>query len=127
MVEFLGWLNVVLILSMGFLYPLKKLALISVGNLDRGGGRLVLEGYKKSSRIHPFIGGLILIIAFVHSYLAMGFLKFHSGTLNLITILLMGIIAVLGNRTKKLRNKWRRIHKVLGVILLLLILNHISR
>ncbi|SCY33337.1 hypothetical protein [Alkaliphilus peptidifermentans] len=114
----LGWINIFLILTMAMIYPIKM-------QYQRTRNKDLLAVYKRVKIAHPFVGGAIIIIAFVHGYLQLGTLRMHSGLYVLITIALMGIIALIGPRIKVLRKRWRSIHRLLFLPLIILILLHV--
>ncbi|SES65477.1 hypothetical protein SAMN05660297_00111 [Natronincola peptidivorans] len=127
MVKILGWSNTVLVAIMTLMYPLKKYSLASSGEKKRGKNGKVLEMYKKLRKAHPDIGYVIITIGLIHGYLAVGFLKWHSGVLVLNTIIMMALSVILGQRIKRMKSNWCVVHKLLSIALILFIINHIFR
>ena len=49
----------------------------------------------------------------------------HSGTLVWLLIVLMGAVAIIGQAAKPLKTKWRPVHRMLGLFMLLLLIAHL--
>ncbi|AKL95563.1 hypothetical protein CACET_c21160 [Clostridium aceticum] len=124
MVDFLGWLNIFLILFAIALYPVKKASMIFLRkNIIKS--IKWIKYYRIMSTLHPYVGGLIVLVGCLHSYLAMGGFKLHSGSFILGTVILMGMIAILGRKIKGFNKSWRLTHKILGVFVFAFIINHL--
>lgn len=97
MYRILGWLNVGLILVMTAPYWLRFL---NSHTLRLKGGAYA-KTIKVLRAIHKPLGGLILLIALVHGYLAWGTLRLHTGTLVWLSVLITASIGLLFFLTKK--------------------------
>ena len=117
---FLGWLNVVLVVIAGSLFGLRRLNKYVYGNKNTTLKKIV----KPLSKIHPYIGSVLLISAFIHGDLALGTVfKLHTGSLAGWILLLMMLVALIG---KKFRVKnWLKIHRILAVLFVCAILLHL--
>jgi predicted ferric reductase len=117
---FLGWLNVVLVVIAGSLFGLRRLNKYVYGNKNTTLKKIV----KPLSKIHPYIGSVLLISAFIHGDLALGTVfKLHTGPLAGWILLLMMLVALIG---KKFRVKnWLKIHRILAVLFVCAILLHL--
>lgn len=118
MADFLGWLNLVIFLLMGTIYPIKK-------RMEKKRDQKSIQVYRKARVIHPILGSFIILIGFVHGYMQLGRLRLHTGTLLIGYLLLMGLVAILGPRIRFLRKRWRVIHRSMGIPLVLLLLVHL--
>lgn len=85
------------------------------------------DSCKKSSiilsKIHPYIGGLIIITGITHGYIVMsGHLRLHTGTILWALILVAGLFFVLGNRFKfKL---WLKYHRWVALAVFIAFITH---
>jgi len=118
MVEGLGWLNLALVFLMILIYPIKRLY------LDKRKPKL-LKLYKAARYYHPLLGFIIVLIGLTHGYLAIGSIRLHTGTLVVLTVILMGCITVLGRRKLLFQRNWRKIHVYLVPLLFIFIFVHI--
>ncbi|WP_026477166.1 hypothetical protein [Alkaliphilus transvaalensis] len=116
MVDVMGWLNLLLILIMASISPLKKLGTKNIK---------ARKCYQKMRAIHPIMGILIIIIGLLHGYLALGTIKLHTGSLIVINLVLLALIAIIGPKVKQLRRRWRDIHKGLGFLLVVFLILHL--
>ena len=111
MAGILGWINLVLILFMGSIFPIKKM-------YQKHKTKKLLDLYKTIRKIHPFMGLTIIIIGIIHGYMQLNTIRIHTGTLILLMVILMGSVALLGPRIKILKRNWRFIHRNMGFLLL---------
>ena len=117
MASFLGWINALSALLMGGIYPIKK---------RTASNQALIPLYRVVRKLHPLIGSLMVVIGGYHGYLMLGEnLRIHSGTLVWLVLILMGAAAMIGQAVKPLQKKWRPLHRILGVIMLLLLVAHI--
>lgn len=117
MASLLGWINALSAVLMGAIYPIKK---------KMTGNKALIPLYRVVRKIHPPIGILMVVIGGYHGYLMLGGnIRLHSGTLVWIMLILMGAVALIGQTAKPLRKKWRPIHRILGIIMLLLLVAHV--
>ena len=92
-VGFLGWLNVVLVVTAGSLFGLRRLNKYVYGNKNTTLKKIV----KPLSKIHPYVGSALLISALIHGDLALGTVfKLHTGPLAGWILLLMMLVALIG-------------------------------
>ena len=119
-IEFLGWLNILLALIALSLFLLRRLNRYLLNNKNQ----FIKKLQKPLSKIHPFIGIALLILAYFHGDLALGTLfKIHTGPLAWFILLAMLLLGTLG---KKYRVKnWLKIHRVLAAFFVLSIFLHL--
>ncbi len=125
MVDAMGWLNLVLVLIMASIYPIKRAATAKPHGPGKGNNGRSMALYKRMRLLHPLLGGLIIVLGLIHGYLALGTIRPHTGLLVVITIILMGAIAIFGPKMKVLRKKWRNLHRGMGLILLIFVVLHL--
>lgn len=119
-IEFLGWLNIVLALIAGALFTLRRINRRFYGNQQP----FLKKLNKPLSKIHPYIGFLLIISAYIHGDLALGTMfRIHTGPLAWWIVVLMMLVALIG---KKYRIKqWLRAHRTLAVVFLVSIGLHL--
>ncbi len=125
MVDAMGWFNLILILIMASIYPVKRAAMANSKGVGGKNSGVSLALYKKMRLLHPLLGGLIIVLGMIHGYLALGTVKLHTGLLVVITVMLMGALAIFGPKMKGLRKKWRNLHRGMGFILLIFVILHL--
>lgn len=119
MFSFLGWLNVVLL---GIIIAPYILVFINKKFIKtkHSSFRALLKFLKK---LHKPLGLLLLILALVHGYLALGRIALHTGSVLFVTIF---IAASLGGSFYKLKKRplftW---HKRMAFIVIVFLLLHI--
>lgn len=114
--QWMGWINVVLALFMGSIYPLKQ----QIKNYKK-----LAPVYRKMRIIHPVTGVVMILVGLFHGYMALGSIRIHSGSLILIILILMGLTALAGTRIKAFRKNWRIVHRLLAVLLFASVLAHL--
>jgi hypothetical protein len=95
--QLLGWLNVVLLAVMTAPYWIR---FVNSHTLHLKGGAYA-KTIKVLRTIHKPLGGLILLIALVHGYLAWGTLRLHTGTFLWLSVLITASLGLLFFLTKK--------------------------
>lgn len=118
MIVALGWLNLVLIIFMVLIYPLKRMYL-----KKRKPELLAL--YKSARNYHPLLGFTIILIGLIHGFMALGTIRLHTGTLVLFTVILMGCITTFGRKKVLFSKTWLKLHKTLIPLLFVFIIIHI--
>lgn len=117
MYKILGIVNVVLLAVMTSPFWLRVLN----DRLFHIKGEALGKGIKVLRKIHKPLGALIIVIAMIHGYLALGTIRLHTGLLVLVAIL---VTASLGGSFYLFKKRnlflWHR-RMVLIVILLLLL------
>ena len=120
-VEFLGNLNTVLVILAVSLFLLRRVNKHQFQNKNATIKKIV----KPLSKIHPVIGILLLLSAFLHGSLALGTIfKIHTGPLAWWVLLLMMLVAMIGKKFK-IKN-WLTVHRVLAVLMVVSVLLHLS-
>lgn len=114
--QLLGWLNVILVLLMGSIFPIKERMKTN---------KKLIPVYRKARVIHPITGVAMIVIGLIHGTMALGRIRLHSGTLILIVLVLMALVAFAGPRVKALKKNWRLIHRMLGLLVFVLVLAHL--
>ena len=119
-IEFLGWVNIALVIIAGLLFMLRRMNKLIYTNKNATLKKIV----KFLSRIHPYIGITLLITAYIHGELALGTIfKVHTGSLAWTIIFIMMLIALIG---KRFRIKyWLKLHRTLAILLMFSVLLHL--
>ncbi len=79
--------------------------------------------YKILREIHPIFASVSIILGSYHGYLMLGGLRLHTGSLIIMALIFM-LLTFLGGKTKSLRTKWRKFHKVGGLVTVIAIFVH---
>ena len=125
MVEVMGWMNLVLVVVMGIIYPVKKYATAMLQKVGKEKSKGSMKLYQLIRQIHPILGTIIVLLGLLHGYLAIGTMRLHTGLLIVIMIMLMGIVAIFGPKLKVLRKKWRTLHRSMGLFLFIFVIIHL--
>lgn len=119
MYAFLGWLNVFLFAVMTAPFWLRVLN-THLFHIKKGAYFAVIKALRA---VHKPLGGIILAIAFVHGYLALGSFRLHTGTLLWIAA---AVTAALGFSFYRLKKKallfW---HRWMALVVICLMLLHL--
>lgn len=118
MYAFLGWVNVALIASMGLILPLRAQYL-------KTKDKKTLALYQRVRKGHPVVGGAIILLGLVHGYMSLGAIRLHTGTLIVLVLALMALVALVGSRWQPLKKHWRALHRNMGLTLWVFIFLHI--
>lgn len=114
----LGWSNIIIILAMGLLFPIKQLA------LTRQFRSKIVPIYRKMRIIHPWLGIAAICIGLTHGSMALGGLAMHTGLLLVMTLVLTGLIALAGPNIPFLKYRWRDIHIIISLLVVIALLIH---
>ncbi len=125
MVTLAGWTNIVLIVIMGSIFPIKTLYVKKQKEQGKEKAQNWRRLYQFSRKAHPIIGFVILAIGFYHGSQAFSLTTWHTGTLLLYTVLLMALIALIGPRVKAFKKHWRRVHRWVGVLVFVFAAMHV--
>lgn len=115
----IGWLNITLLLIMTAPYWLRFL---NAHTLHLQGG-MYASVIRQLRRVHKPLGGVILTLALIHGYLALGSFRIHTGTLLWLSIAVtasLGLTFFLSK--KKALFVW---HKRMVLVSILLLLFHL--
>lgn len=126
MTIFLGWMNVLLIFLLVFVYIGRMLdKYVFSGRPIKFYGSTLKKLIKISSQWHIYLAILLIISAGLHGYLALGgYLYPHSGYFLFLAILLSGINGILFKKFKK-KNLFLA-HKLSAIFAIILLVWHIS-
>lgn len=80
---------------------------------------------KNGRKIHPYIGGLLVLTGLIHGYLKLGRIAYHTGTLLLIVLSLNGLLGLVFKRTRN--RTYAKVHRYMGILIVLLFLLHYLR
>lgn len=114
--QIMGWVNVVLVVFMGAIYPLKQ---------KMKTNKKLIPVYRVMRVVHPAVGAAMILIGLLHGSMVLGQLRLHSGSLVVLTLIVMALVAVAGNKLAAFRKIWRPIHRGLGMVLVVLLLAHL--
>jgi hypothetical protein len=119
-IKFLGWFNILLVLIALSQFLLRRVNKYAYGNKNVTIKTLL----KPITKIHPYVGVLLLISAYVHGELALGSLfRMHTGPLAWWIVVVMMLVALIG---KKYRIKpWLKVHRSLAVLFIVAVLLHL--
>lgn len=108
--KYLSWFNVILLFFL-LSFPL---ALELNKRIFRGKKKKFNKILKNGRRIHPYAGLLLIVTGLIHGYIKLdGTLKFHTGSLLLIILIINGFI---GFYYKKKHNKrLATTHRIVGM------------
>lgn len=121
MIEALGTVNIVLAVLAGSLFLLRRINTYAFSNKNT----VLKKVVKPLSKVHPYIGVLLLISAYVHGDLALGSIfRVHTGPLTWWVLLVMMLVALIGKHFK-IKN-WIKVHRVLAIVMVLSVLLHLS-
>lgn len=121
LIEFLGLLNVVLVIAAGSLFLLRRLNRRMYANKNATLQKLI----KPLSKIHPYIGIILIISALIHGTLALGTIfTLHTGTLAWWIVFVMMLVALFGKQYR-IKN-WLKVHRSLAVLFIISVLLHLS-
>ena len=124
-IRFLGWFNFALLLLNSSLFITRWFYKRFNKKLEKfpWGGFKVLMRFL--ARVHPFSGGILLITALCHGYLATGGFIVYSGSLVFFGVLAQFIVYLLGKYVPAMKKSWRPIHKSLMLVTWALFFVHI--
>jgi len=125
MVTTIGWINIVFIVVMGSIYPIKQTYLKKMKEEGKEKAEPLGKLYRFSRKAHPALGVIILILGFYHGYQAFSLTVLHTGTVLLYLILAMGIVAIAGQKVKAFRKHWRTVHRTMGGFVFLFAVIHV--
>ncbi len=114
--QVLGWLNVVLVVFMGSIFPVKE---------KMKTNKKLMPIYRKMRIIHPVVGVLMILVGLIHGTMVLGQIRLHSGYLIVLALIAMALTALTGQKIKAFRKGWRKVHRTLGVLVFLLVLAHL--
>jgi len=115
MYSILGWINVGIVAILLIPFVILK----GVKNKDS----FLFKLKKFLSKFHRPLGALLIIIAVVHGYLALGSLQLHTGTVTALIALLTAIFGGLFIAVKK--KPFFTLHRVLGMVFAMLLIIHL--
>ncbi len=119
MYRILGWINIALVSVM--ILPF-ILTFINIKILHTKNSKFQ-NFIKLLRRLHKYLGAVLLIFAGVHGYLALGALRFHTGTILGIIVI---ITATFGITFKYVRKKPLFLfHKIFAALLITLLIVHL--
>ena len=121
LVSFLGWFNIVLVCGAVLLFLLRRLNKYAFSNSSKALKKVV----NPLSKIHPFIGGTLLISAFVHGDLTFvsHVFRVHTGPLIWWILLVMMLVATIGKRFHV--KNWIKVHRGLALLMVASVLLHL--
>ncbi|MDY0092094.1 MAG: hypothetical protein RBT80_05300 [Candidatus Vecturithrix sp.] len=119
-ISFLGWLNVVLVLIVVSLFTFRRINRYIFANQQP----FLKKLNKPLSKIHPYIGFLLIISAYIHGDLALGSMfRIHTGPVAWWILIVMMLVALIG---KKYRIKqWLTVHRTLAAFFIVFIVLHL--
>ena len=118
-IKFLGWFNLLLVLIALSQFLLRRVNKYAYGNKNVTIKKLL----KPIIKIHPYVGALLLISAYVHGDLALSIFRIHTGPLAWWIVVVMMLVALIG---KKYRIKqWLRVHRSLAGLFIVAVLLHL--
>lgn len=123
MVRIIGWINIILILFMIAIYPIKYLYLKSIRESKTN--YYFKKAYNIFKRFHPIIGLIIIIFGLYHGYKLYSLTIIYTGTILLYSIFLNGFIALIGQKLKMMKKHWRKAHRIMALFIVIFALLHL--
>ena len=117
----LGWFNAFLL----FLLLSFPIAIEVNKRWLKGKNKNYNEFLKKGRKMHPYVGGLLIMTGLIHGYLKLGRFDFHTGSLLLMVLAFNGFLGILYKRTKK--RSLAKVHRYMGILIVVLFLLHYLR
>jgi hypothetical protein len=119
LVSTLGYLNLALMICLLLPFLLRRINRHAFNSKNQLLGKTA-SGFAK---VHPYLGPLLLLLALVHGYLALGIIMMHTGTVLGAAILLQNILGL----SFKLFGKpfLLKLHRPLGLLAVLFLLAHL--
>ena len=114
--QVMGWVNAIAAVLMGFIYPIR---------LKMQTNRWLIPVYRTARLIHPAVGMAMILVALLHGSMALGQLRLHSGLVIVILLILMALTALAGRQIGVLKNRWRSVHRTLGIVMLVSLAAHL--
>lgn len=119
-IKFLGWLNIVLAVFAVALFTLRRINRHVFTNQQP----LLKKLNKPLSKIHPYIGFLLIISAYIHGDLALGTMfRIHTGPFAWWIVVAMMLVALIGKKYRV--KKWLAIHRTLAALFIVSIVLHL--
>ena len=125
MIKIGGWINIILIMVMASIYPIKQMYMKKYKLEGKESAIGLSKLYNFSRKAHPILGIIILFIGTIHGSMAYSLTVIHTGTILLYSIYLTGIIALIGQKFKPFKKHWRLAHRVLGLLVIVLAVIHV--
>ncbi|OAT88881.1 hypothetical protein [Candidatus Arthromitus sp. SFB-turkey] len=114
--QILGWLNVWVFVLLVIKAPLKTLN-------KKLKNKQLMKINSLLTKYHKYLGIFMIVVAIAHAYVIGTLFRFNSGTLILIGIIITAIVGFLIRATRK--KIFLTIHRILSIVVLLLMINHI--
>lgn len=110
--KYLSWFNVILLIYL-LSFPL---ALELNKRVFRGKKKNFNKILKTGRKIHPYVGITLIVTGLIHGFNKLGGeLRFHTGSLLLLILIINGLI---GFTYKKKRNKkFATYHRIVGIVI----------
>lgn len=119
-INFLGWLNVVLALIAVALFTFRRINRHIYANQQP----FLKKLNKPLSKIHPYIGIALIISAYIHGDLALGSMfRIHTGPLAWWILIVMMLVALVGKKYRL--KKWLIVHRTLAALFIVSIVLHL--
>lgn len=125
MVTTIGWINIVFIAIMGSIYPIKLTYMKKYKNEGKEKAKNLGKLYQFSRKAHPITGIAIILLGLYHGSKAYSLSVLHTGTILLYLIILMAIVAVVGQKVKPFKKNWRILHGRLGILVYIFAILHV--
>ncbi len=121
LVSWLGVFNVLLVCVAGLLFLVRRVNRYAFSNQNAA----LKNTIKPLQKIHPYVGGILLVAAYIHGDLTFvnHVFQVHTGPLIWWILLVMMLLGTLG---KKIRvKKWLTFHRGLAVLMIASVLLHL--
>lgn len=120
-----GWINLWLIVIMGSIYPIKHNYMRKYKNEGKEKAKTIGQFYQFTRKAHPVTGFIILLLGVYHGSQAYSLFILHTGTVLLYSILIMAIIAIVGQKFRVFQKHWRVVHRGIGILVFLFAVLHV--
>ncbi|MFO7611277.1 MAG: hypothetical protein R6W99_02150 [Clostridia bacterium] len=117
--KYLGWVNIGLLVLILAHFILRRINRIGFSNKNR----FMKKAAAFMSKIHPYLTIVLTATAFLHGFNLAGGIRFHSGYIAFIAILLQATAGALVKARKK--KQFLIIHRFTGILLATAVIIHV--
>jgi hypothetical protein len=119
MTGFIGWLNVILLCISLLPFLLRRFRKYILKKPSKKLNALL----RPLSKIHPFIGVTLMVMGFLHGYMALRSFRLHTGYITWFLVIVLFSIRIWGNLSKN--RYWLVLHRAVALLLVIALMIHI--
>jgi len=122
MYEVLGWINVFLLVFNVMLFFVRRFYKYTKNEKIKS-DKNIMKIMKFMAKVHKYSGILLLILAPVHGYIALGYkIKWHTGFLLWLSIIFTFLLYAL---KKVLKSSWIKLHRITAIMIFVFLFIHL--